>query len=287
MTASTTIAVGVDGTWADNGAVDWALHESELSAGPIRVLHVVDDRPRIRPYFDFAGACATAKQLVADVDAYLDERSAVPHTGVVLSGPPAQTLAGSTSTDRMLVVGRHGRGVFGRLLIGSTAEVVAYESETAVVVVPPKWTPGDPHAPVVVGVDELERCEAAVEFAVELAFERGAPIRLVHVWDVARMLTGDEAVDTVELAQLHHNQQVDRIVRRCREKYPDRIFAADLRRGHPVAGLIDAATAANGQLLVVGGRTHGRILAAVLGGTARGILHHATCPVAIVHQRKT
>ncbi|NIK59218.1 universal stress protein [Kribbella shirazensis] len=284
MTART-IAVGVDGSWADNGAVDWALHESDLSEAPTRVLHVLDDRPRVRPYVDFPGARAAAKQLVADVGAYLDERSAEPHSGAVLSGPPAQTLAGATTTDRMLVIGRHGRGVFGRLLIGSTAERVAYESETAVVVVPPKWTPAPPDAPVVVGVDDLERCGAAVDFAVSLAVERGAPIRLVHIWDVAKMFTGDEAVDTVDLARLHHTQHVDMIVRECREKYPGTVFGADLRQGHPVAGLIDAVSEADAQLLLVGGRTHGRILSAVLGGTARGILHHATCPVAIVHQR--
>ncbi|TCC21583.1 universal stress protein [Kribbella sindirgiensis] len=289
MRERTAIAVGVDGSWADNGAVDWALHESEVSAAPIRVLHVLDDRPPIGPYFNFPGANAAAKQLIDDVREYLDQHdSAAQHTGAVLSGPPAHTLAGSTAGDRMLVVGRRGRGVFGRLLIGSTAEAVVHESDTAVVVVPPKWKPGDPQAPVVVGVDDLERCEAAVDFAVRFATERGAPIRLVHIWDVPRMFTGDEAaaVNTVDLARHYHNQRVDAIIRQCRGKYPEATFAAELRRGHPVAGLTDATVEADGQLLVVGGRAHGRIMSTLLGGTARGILQHATCPAAIVHQQQ-
>jgi nucleotide-binding universal stress UspA family protein len=288
MTERTTIAVGVDGSWADNGAVDWALHESELSAAPIRVLCVLDDRPPLAPYFNFPGAAAAARQLVGDVREYLDDHgSAAPHTGVVLSGPPAHILTGSTAADRMLVVGRHGRGVFGRLLVGSTSEAVAHESQTAVVIVPPKWKPGDQHAPVVVGVDDLERCEAAVAFAVAFAIERGAPIRLVHIWDVPRMFTGDEAAaaGTVDLAQLHHSQRLDLIFGQCREKHPEITFTSDLRRGHPVAGLTDAAAEVEAQLLVVGGRAHGRIMSALLGGTARGILQHAICPAAIVHQQ--
>jgi nucleotide-binding universal stress UspA family protein len=51
--------------------------------------------------------------------------------------------------------------------------------------------------------------------------------------------------------------------------------------------LTDAAREADVQLLVVGGRTHRRMVALLLGGTARGILQHATGPTAIVHQPAT
>jgi nucleotide-binding universal stress UspA family protein len=278
-----TIAVGVDGSWADNGAVDWALHESELTAAPVRVMHVIDDRPPLGAYFNLPGADAAAKELVDDVGEYLDRHDrAGLHTGRVLSGPPAHTLAGATAGDRMLVVGRHGHGVLGRLLIGSTAEAVAHESATPVVVVPPKWRPGDPQAPVVVGVDELDRCEAAIDFAVRFAAERGAPIRLVHIWDVPKMFRGDEGAD--EIAWFYHGRRVDDIFAHCRGKYPGITFRTELRRGHPVAGLTDAATDADAQLLVVGGRAHGRVMATLLGGTARGVLQHAACPAAFAHQ---
>jgi nucleotide-binding universal stress UspA family protein len=289
MTHRATIAVGVDGSWADNGAVDWALHESQLTAAPIRALHVIDDRPPLSAYFNFPGADAAAKRLVGDVREYLDHHDGAGlHTGVVLSGPPAHTLAGVTAGDRMLVVGRHGHGILDRLLIGSTAEAVAHESETAVVVVPPKWRPGDPQAPVVVGVDQVDRCAAALDFAVRFAGERGAPILLVHVWDVPRMFTGDEAaaVDTVEIARHYHSRRVDEILAHSRGKYPGTTFRTDVRRGHPVAELTDAAGEADAQLLVVGGRAHGRVMASLLGGTARGVLQHASCPAAIVHQHK-
>ena len=290
MTERIAIALGADHSWSDNGAVDWALHESGLAAAPIRVLHVVGERPPAGFFFDVPGADEAAKRLVGDVRAYLDRHDSITlHTAVVLSGTPARVLARSTGTDRMLVVGRHGRGAVGRLLIGSTAEAAVYEAETAVVVVPPKWSPGDRHAPVVVGVDELDRCDEAVAFAVGLAAERGAPIRLVHVWDIPTMFTGDagSVAGTAETARRHHSDRLDEIARQCRDKYPGVPFEAELRRGHPVAELTDAVHDVDAQLLVVGGRAHGRIMALLLGGTARGILQHAGGPTAIVHQQGT
>lgn len=280
------IAVGVDGSWADNGAVDWALHESKLSACPVRVLHVVDSRPPIGP-LNTRAAVAEAKQLAADVREYLDRHDSVGlHTGVVLSGPPAHTLGRCTEDDRMLVVGRHGRGVIGRLLIGSTAEAVVSESSTAVVVVPPKWSPGEQTAPIVVGVDEIERCEAALAFAAGLAAELGAAIRLVHTWAVPTVFTGDpaSAAGALDLTRHYHNNRLDTIGQQCRTQFPDIAFETERRQGHRVAELIDAADEAQAQLLVVGGRSHRRVMAALLGSTVRGILRHADCPIAIVHQ---
>ena len=281
-----TIAVGVDGSWADNGAVDWALHESRLSAAPVRVLYVVDTRPPLGP-LNTPAAVEKAKQLVADVREYLDRNGRFAlHTGVVLSGPPAHTLGQCTADDRMLVVGRHGRGMIGRLLIGSTAEAVVYESGTAVVVVPPKWSPGEKTASIVVGVDEIERCEAAVAFAAGLAVERGASIRLVHSWAAPTIFTGDpaSAAGALDLARSYHNDRLAMIGQQCRRRFPAITFETELRQGHRVAELIDAAEESDAQLLVVGGRSHRRVMAALLGATVRGILQHAACPIAIVHQ---
>jgi nucleotide-binding universal stress UspA family protein len=78
---------------------------------------------------------------------------------------------------------------------------------------------------------------------------------------------------------------LDTIGHQCRTRLPGIAFETELRQGHRVAELIDAADAAPAQLLVVGGRSHRRLVAALLGSTVRGILQHADCPVAIVHQQ--
>ena len=51
-------------------------------------------------------------------------------------------------------------------------------------------------------------------------------------------------------------------------------------REHPVAGLVLASAAQ--YLLVVGSRGRHALAGILLGSVSQGVLHHATCPVAIV-----
>ena len=82
----------------------------------------------------------------------------------------------------------------------------------------------------------------------------------------------------------HNEARLEEITRRWRDKYPDVTFRTKLMRGHAVYGLLDAARDAEAQLLVLGGRRHGRIASMLLGSTARAVLQHAPCPIAIVHE---
>ena len=56
-------------------------------------------------------------------------------------------------------------------------------------------------------------------------------------------------------------------------------LTAAVVRDHPVAGLVSAATGQ--ELLVVGRRGAHPRADALLGSVAQGVLHHATCPVAV------
>ncbi|WP_420819228.1 universal stress protein [Nonomuraea lactucae] len=53
---------------------------------------------------------------------------------------------------------------------------------------------------------------------------------------------------------------------------------------HPVAAHLTAATTAD--LVVVGSRALGGFTSAVLGSVSHGVLHHVTCPVAVVPPRR-
>jgi nucleotide-binding universal stress UspA family protein len=65
-----------------------------------------------------------------------------------------------------------------------------------------------------------------------------------------------------------------------RDRYPNVQVHPTVLRAHPVHGLVDESTA--GRLLVVG--SHGRhaLAGTLLGSVSQGVLHHATCPVAVV-----
>jgi nucleotide-binding universal stress UspA family protein len=189
----------------------------------------------------------------------------------------------------MLVVGRRGMGTFKRLLIGSTSEAVVVQATVPAVVVPDHWKPSGHAGPVLVALDEGDDNTAVLEFAIAEATERGLPIRLVHVWDLPAMYSWDAmnvaglSAEWADNAERHF----DKVVAECRRRFPDQTFEVDVRRGHPVDGIVTSAEESDAQLLVVGTRHHTRVASFLLGSVTRGVLHHAPCPLAVVPATRT
>jgi nucleotide-binding universal stress UspA family protein len=300
MNAQHLIIVGVDAAWQRSGALNWALHEAVQRRIPLRAVHVVDDRLR-KSYGGpvvIDGQTVTVApvpehdtRLVDDLERYVAAADPKLDLGAdVLVGPPDKRLAELSAEAELTVVGRRGLGTFTRLLIGSTSEAVANHGEGPVVVVPDRWQP-ERHAggPVVVGVDGIDQSEAAVEFAFEMAAARKVPLWMVHVWDVPTAHTWD----TAAISGVHDrwkeiaSRRVHEIAERWHDKYPDVDLHEKIRQSHPVLGLLDACVATDAQLLVVGGHRHNRVSGMLVGSVARGVLHHADIPVAVVHERRT
>jgi nucleotide-binding universal stress UspA family protein len=219
------------------------------------------------------------------VQKYLDENpETLDNEADLMVGPPSRKLAQAAADSRMLVVGRRGLGTFKRLLVGSTSEAVVARATVPVVVVPEHWKPSDHAGPVLVALDDDHDNIAVTEFAVAAATERGVPIRLVHVWDLPAMYSWDAINVAGVSAELADNagQRFDRVVAEWRRQNPGRIFEVEVRRGHLVDGVVTAAEDADAQLLVVGTRHPSRMASILLGSVTRGVLHHATCPLAIV-----
>lgn len=79
---------------------------------------------------------------------------------------------------------------------------------------------------------------------------------------------------------------LDTVAEQWQPKHPDVEVKRKLRQSHPVLALLDTAESSGAQLIVIGGRRH-RSPGLVLGSVARGVLHHATVPVAVVHDRRS
>lgn len=186
--------------------------------------------------------------------------------------------------SRILVVGRRGMATFKRLLIGSTSEAVASQTTVPVVIVPEHWRPADHAGPVLVALDDANDNAAVIEFAGIEAAERNLPIHLVHGWDLPAMYSWDAmnsanvATEWAENAERHF----ENVAAECRAKNPGLTIQIDVRRGHPVDGIVTAAEQADAQLLVIRTHHHTRMTSFLLGSVARGVLHHATCPLAVV-----
>ncbi|HEX4818120.1 MAG TPA: universal stress protein [Nonomuraea sp.] len=140
------------------------------------------------------------------------------------------------------------------------------------------------HGRVVVGYDNSEHAEAAMQYAVEHARAHGARLHVLHAWQTpvfSPYLTAWNSL-MVEVYQ-EESRAIAESLTRWREKNPDVDITHETLSGHPVGVLARAGATAD--LVVVGSRGRGGFASAVLGSVGHGVLHHVACPVAVVRPR--
>ncbi|MFC4149697.1 universal stress protein [Micromonospora mangrovi] len=286
--SSAAVVVGVDGSEPARRAVRLAAAEAARRNRPLRVVHGFI-WPLLRvPVDGVAGGPAggglrhQAQELVAA--AVAEAEAVAPElrvTGEIIDGEAAAVLLGETPTATMIVLGDRGLGGFGALVLGSVAIQVAAYADCPVLV-----ARGAPRSagPVVVGVDGSALSRAAVEFAAEEAALRGAPLHAVHAYThPASGGPGDMQPLVYEENQLRGEE--DRIVAESltglADRYPQVPVTRETRHGRPVSVLTEASRGA--QLVVVGNQGRRELSGLLLGSVSQGVLHHADCPVAVVH----
>jgi nucleotide-binding universal stress UspA family protein len=138
-----------------------------------------------------------------------------------------------------------------------------------------------------VGVDGSEAAAVALDVAAREAALHGAQLHVVVVWQVpvsayaaggGVALFDDETMDKLrEAAQ----RVADNAVARVTELAPGLDVSADVLEGQPAEKLLEAC--AESELIVVGSRGLGGFKRLMLGSVSDQVVHHATCPVLVVH----
>lgn len=281
------VIVGYDGSDGADVALEWAVDEARTRGCALRLVYAAQSMAEA----DFVRIYG--RQAVPDRDRETERARDVlnaararvaqqaPQVEVTLhmaEDTPSHTLVTESLHALMVVLGSRHRGRVGSLVLGSVGSAVAQRSGAPVVVV--RGPAGDPAegAHVVVGIDGRDTAEATLRFAFEHAATRGLALEAVLCWSPdplaeARWRPSPPAPDRAEAL-------ASEVIAGWREKYPDVDVRSAVVRDHPVAGLVAASEAQD--LLVVG--RHGRhvLPGVVLGSTTMGVLHHATCPVAVV-----
>ncbi|NKQ52067.1 universal stress protein [Amycolatopsis sp. K13G38] len=264
------IVAGVDGSDSALDAVRWAAREAARRDAPLMLLHACYV-PVPAPYTPIRLPRSYGDALLDQGRDWLDQaRTAarevadVPVRTALRAGQAIDQLVRASAGAELVVLGSRGLGGLTGLLLGSVAVGLAAHGHCPVVVVrgePPE------DGPVVVGVDGSALSDDAVEFAFEAALSRHVPLVAVHAH-------GDAGGDSRLLAEQLAPWQ---------GKYPDIEVRQEVSAQSPPEALRDAAEGA--QLLVVGSRGRGGLAGAGLGSTSQRLLHHATCPIAVVRPR--
>jgi nucleotide-binding universal stress UspA family protein len=149
--------------------------------------------------------------------------------------------------------------------------------------------------PIVVGVDGSAGSVAALRWALDEARLRGAPLRLVHAYQLPYFLTGDAGVafgaaglpayasEDVERLRATSEESARRVLAAALELvagYADVELEQDVLEGPAAQVLIDAGRGA--ALLVLGSRGHGGFTGLLLGSVSQQCALHPPCPVVIL-----
>ncbi|KRD45291.1 hypothetical protein ASE38_15090 [Cellulomonas sp. Root930] len=286
---SRAIVVGYDGSAHAADALTWAAREAARARLPLRIVYVartvvdgyvVSDRPLdlstqvggqvLADAVERVHAVAPAIELATQVD----ERESV-----------AAALTDASEHAHLLVVGSRGRGGVAGLLLGSVSVTVVAHAHCPVVVVRRHAEAAAPSSPrpIVVGVDGSATSARAVDVAFDQASRRGAPLVAVHAWELPSVIGPVPPWMPEEVEELRVAERVvlSESLAGHAERYPDVQVRAIVRRGAPAYVVLTAADDA--ELLVVGSRGRGGFRGLLLGSVSQTVLHHATCPVMVVH----
>jgi nucleotide-binding universal stress UspA family protein len=286
MTNRLPILVPFDGSHDAQQALLWAADESVRTSTPVRVMVVNEVLPPT--WGGVAGASGMAvvtEGYVLDATALLDAAqktladAGVAHVSVEKrSGHIVDELLRAAASSSTLVVGSRGHGRVDEALLGSVSQHLARHATCPVVVV---RKPKDPDARrIVVGIDGSQTSAAALEYACQRAEDTGETVVAIHGWHVHVpstdvWATAPRSIDTEERERL-----LAESVAGVREDHPDVRLEQEVVPVSPTQCLVDASASAS--LVVVGSRGRGFFSGMLLGSVSQGVLHGATCPVAVV-----
>jgi nucleotide-binding universal stress UspA family protein len=198
-----------------------------------------------------------------------------------IPGGAAEALLRESHDAALVVIGSRGASEVADLVLGSAVvQVVSYARCPVVVVRKPKAVV---NSEVVVGVDDSDKAQAAIEFAFDAASRRHARLRAVRAWTHPADTDLDgppPLLYDAEQVELEELRQLAETLAGWSERYPDVEVVQDVRHATAVRALADAAGSAD--LLVVGTRGRGGFTGLLLGSVSHSLLHHVHCPIAVV-----
>ncbi len=270
------IVVGYDGSPGSGDALRWAAREAKVRGTTLTVcLAWTPDHMALPTESDLSDLARQHGQVIL--------ARGLPYAESVLgpgrvrpelaSGSAAAVLCEHSKTADMVVVGSRGHSELPGLLLGSVSWQVAGHGCGRVVVVRGEWRPvNQAPGPVVVGVDGSPASPAAIAFAFEEATLRDVPLVAVCALTDAPGRLGEGRQMEEDFGHLMA----------CEAKeHPEVTVVQRVLAGTPRAALLTAS--AEAQMLVVGSRGRGGLEAMCLGSAAQAVLHHARCPVGVVH----
>ena len=276
------IAVGLDGSSESAAAARWALAEGARWRCPVVAVVAWDflqqahpaQAAAFDPHYDKDDA---SDALLSWLEDAVGNDAAERFERRPVLDLPAQALLATGDTSSMLVVGARGAGGFAGLRLGSVADGVVRHPHVPTVVV---TGPGNDGGRVVVGVDGSIGGTGALRWAAAEAQVRGVALEVLHAWPSSRLPLWSMVPDASVVDRVRAESEA--VVHRAADTVSDTVadVVTTSIEGSPAQHLLEASATAS--VVVVGCRGLGSVAGAVLGSVSRQVVHHSSCPVAVI-----
>jgi len=285
------IVVGIDGSADADAALEWSMAQARSRQCPLTVLLAWDPQHCPPAVTGMAGLAsehdteaAAYRVLHTAIRRAADPRRPTALVEKVERGDAGKVLQAAAAEADLLVLGLHGANRKHRLLAGSVTERLLHRTGTTTVVVRAGAArlDGPVAGPVVVGVDGSDASIRALRQAVIQARAQQAVLRVVHAWLPTYMmdpdaLAGVDATVFEKSAQAVLDDCLDQVHEDTLGLRVEPVLVAD------APGRVLVRQSADASLVVVGSRGRGELAELMLGSVSHRCVHHAACPVAVVH----
>jgi nucleotide-binding universal stress UspA family protein len=263
--------------------LDWAAREAHSRGQLLRVVRAADPITMAVPW-NPAGDRSTATELQHAAETRLQWADHYLHEtwpdlrveSVFVEGATPHVLLDCAERAELIVLGSRRLGSIGAALLGSVGTTVAARADVPVVIV--RAAPDGHDHTVVVGVDGSPATHEVMSFALDHASRYQLPLRAVFCYSYDLLATSPwrATAPSQALAQRWLAEMCDG----WQEKYPDVDIHREAVREHPIHTLVGLSRGQD--LLVVGHHSDRSRIRSMLGSVSQGVLHHASCPVAVV-----
>lgn len=293
---ATHIVCGVDGSEEALGAARIAASLAQRLDAPLALVHALSIVPAsagLRPIApsprvferEERAVQEAGEQLVAGIAEQVSAPQGV--TARMQRGEPVDlVLRTADELDAaLIVVGAHGRGRAGRVLLGSVSNRLAASAPCPVVVVPSTAKVSEGLAgPVLCGIDDPENARGAIVAARWLARALDTELAFVHVLAPGRPFGFPAGAGASRPpVTVHHRESAAHALFEALGELADgaRVLVEPLNGGEDDT-LTQVARREAAPLLVVGSRGRGPVRSAVLGSVSAGLSTQAPCPIVVV-----
>ena len=288
-----TIVVPLDGSSAAERVLAYV---ARLPSRQVRLLQVFPDVSDLVPDPDLLDAWRRAR--AEDAEAYLGHL-AEPLRGqgrevdqAWAFGEPAEQIVTAAAPGDLIAMSTHGRGLAGRVLLGSVADRVVRHAAapTLLVRAGERPTGGAEVARLVVPLDGSKLAEQALPVAAELARELGVPVRLVRALDVDLVRAAVQAGPAVAAAHAASQARLETGIlaeleaRAASLREQGAAATAEVLHGAAVPALLAALVPDDLLVLTTHGR--GNVGRWLLGSVAEPLVRQAVAPVLLVRARR-